>query len=106
VEYLGYLISGSIAILVGFLQSGNNRRYHEFQDLKKFVNTLETQVAVNTNSDKKDSQAFDKHEAAMDKKFDELNKIIGDFTSNVESEIKEIKDTVTGLKVSIAELKK
>jgi len=103
-EYLPYFISAGLGVIVWFLQTSNNRRYNEFQNLKKLVDGHETQIAVNTNSDEKDSKRFDEHQKSMDTKFSELNKMLNNFTSKVESEIKEIKNTVGELKVSIAGL--
>lgn len=105
-EYLPYFISAGLGVIVWFLQTSNNRRYNEFQDLKKLVAGHETQIAVNTNSDKKDSEAFENHQKSMDGKFSDLTKMLNTFTSKVDSEINQIKAAVVELKVSVAELKK
>ena len=105
-EYIGYIISGIIAIVVGFLQNANNRKYNELKELREIINKHETKIAVNSTSDKKDSEAFEKHQKSMDGKFDELNRIISDFTTKVESEIKEIKSSVNKLEISVAKLTK
>lgn len=105
-EYLPYFISAGIGMIVWFLQTGNNRKYNEFKKLEEKVNAQDKQIAVNSSSDKSDSKRFEDHQRSMNSKFDELNKILGSFTSEVKQEIKEIKDSVKKLEISVATLTK
>jgi len=109
-EYLGYIIGGFVsfvfAVVIAVFQTINNRKYSEFKKLEEKVNDQDTQIAVNTNSDKKDSEAFERHQKSMDGKFSELKEMLNNFTSKVESEINEIKSSVNDLALIVAGLNK
>ena len=109
-EYLPVIISAMLSFVLGFIgwsiQSTNNRRYDEFKKLEATVFSHNTQIAVNSKSDEKEAKRFEDHQKSMDNKFEELNKILAGFTTKVESEIKEIKDTVHKLGIDIAKITK
>lgn len=109
-EYLGYFIGGFVsfvfAAVIAVLQINNNRKYNEFKKLEEKVNKQDIQIAVNTNSDKKEAQAFENHQKSMDSKFAELKEMLNGFTSKVEIEIKEIKESVNDLALIVAGINK
>lgn len=109
-EYLGYFVGGFVsfvfAVVIAVLQTNNNRKYNEFKKLEEKVNEQDKKIAVNTNSDEKDSKRFDEHQRSMESKFGELNKMLTNFTSKVESEIKDIKNSVNKLAVIVAGINK
>ncbi len=109
-EYIGYIVGAFVsfvfAVIMAVLQTSNNRKYEEFKKLEEMVNFQDKQIAVNTNSDEKDSKRFENHERAMNSKFVELNSMLTSFTSKVELDIKAITESVRKLELSVAKLTK